>query len=73
MIIRIESSITLLAQNTQEAETLVNEWINGLLDKKIILNGGIQFMESFEEMDFDEPFPPDFNFPGYDNYPGHPL
>lgn len=72
MIVKANMAVTLVAQNTNEAEKLLNQWIEGLIDKDLIIEGEVSFIENLEENDFD---PPEhlYDFPGYDNYPGNPI
>lgn len=74
MLLRADVSLTLIAQTEIEADQLIHAWIQGLITMDLIIEGGVSFIERLEEEeDFPEPDEPLYNFPGYDNYPGHPL
>lgn len=72
MICRAHSAIILEAETHIEAKKLINKWIEGLIDKDLIIEGEVSFVENVEDDDYETNEPlTDFN--GYENYPGHPL
>ena len=69
----LNSRLTIEAETHDEAETLLSKWLDGLsTDLVDVLDASGELIVPPEE-ESDPPYPPDYDFQGYDNYPGYPL